>query len=139
MSKYFTFTGERFDLLKAYLTHPETSRQYYQFGKFLDGATTLYIYNSGICVYANNGLISNSIFMETDVEGGISESGNTHFTPSDFTFANIPDSIIGNSITLSITESHMFSGTVTVKIGTKSYQVNALLNADHKIVKMSIK
>lgn len=55
MSKYFTFTGERFDLLKAYLTHPETSGQHYQFGKFLAGATTLYIYNSGICVYANNG------------------------------------------------------------------------------------
>ena len=85
-------------------------------------------------VYANNGLISNSIFMETDVEGGISESGNTHFTPSDFTFANIPDSIIGNSITLSITESHMFSGTVTVKIGTKSYQVNLQNGAGSKTV-----
>lgn len=55
MSKYLTFTGERFELLKAYLTQPETSKQHYQFSQFLTGATTLYICNSGFLAYANNG------------------------------------------------------------------------------------
>ena len=85
-------------------------------------------------IYANTGLVSNSIFMETDVVGGISESGNTHYTPSNFTFGFIPDSIKGNSITLTLMESHKFNGTVTVKMGTKSYTVSLQNGAGSRVV-----
>ena len=94
----------------------------------------IFNHNDEVGIYANTGLVSNSIFMETIIGGGISESGNTHFTPSNFTIAYISDSTKGDSITLAITESHRFNGTVTVKIGAKTYYVTLQNGAGNRII-----
>lgn len=64
MSRYSAFKGERFNMLKERLTQPETCRQYYHYRIFLEGATSVCIYNGTNCVYADNGkrlLFSNPV------------------------------------------------------------------------------
>ena len=126
----FLDEGSQMTISKSNFTNQyadEVGGAIYSYNAHLTVSNAIFNHNTGhisdIGIFANQGLISDSDFMETNIFGNIPESGNKHFTPSAFTIDNIADLLYGNSITVRITESHGFTGTVNVTIGSNTYDI----------------
>ena len=76
-------------------------------------------------VYATGTQINSSIFSKTTVGGGIAVSADCrNMTASSFTISQISDGYCDEACTFTITESHGYTGTVNVTIGSSRFTVN---------------
>ena len=81
--------------------------------------------NNNYGIYATGTQINNTVFSNTRVAGGITVSDDCRYmTASSFTISNIPDGICGDTITITITESHGYTGTINLTIGSMRFTVN---------------
>ena len=92
--------------------------------------------NGGIC--ANNGELYNCTLANTTVEGSITLTNCKVLKTSVFSIGNIADTVYNGAVTISVTESNGYSGTVTVTIGTKSVSVTLTNGAGSASVNLNI-
>ena len=93
----------------------------------MDITKSIFKNNTGGRDYAiagyGDGSISNSTFIDSKVEYGFSVSSDCILlTTSSFEIAYIPD-VNGSTLSLTVSEAHGFSGTVTVTIGSNNFNI----------------